>query len=89
MTDKIDCPCGYGKNIPIENPICRFCGTDLSILFNIKNLPELYLKKGKIMSRKRKIDESIKNLKIYIGFNPEDKKIKKKIRDLIKKRSTK
>lgn len=42
----IDCPCGFGKQIPATEPRCHVCGADLGPLARLARLPETLLNSG-------------------------------------------
>lgn len=50
----IDCPCGFGKNVPDGQPSCPACGTDLTPLHRLKEVPQkLYNEGARLLVDKR------------------------------------
>jgi hypothetical protein len=42
----VDCPCGFGKQLPEEQRTCPACGADLGPLHEVKRLPRMLCESG-------------------------------------------
>lgn len=65
----LDCPVCPKKNIT-ENA-CPQCGTDLEALLRLRELPEVYYRKGVSFAEKGELDTAIENLMTAISLNSE------------------
>lgn len=66
----VDCICEYGKNIPEEQKICRFCGADLTPLHNLKVLPRFFYEDGIKLASQRQWSAAMDRLKTAIFLDP-------------------
>ncbi len=65
----LDCPVCLKKNVSEEK--CPQCGTDLSPVFRLKELPESYYNEGLLFIREGKLDEAIEKFTAAISLNPD------------------
>lgn len=63
----IDCVCGFGKNLKEKR--CPICGTDLTPIHGLKELPKLYYNKALRLYEEERLDEAIGNLMTAITFD--------------------
>lgn len=54
MPPTVDCPCGYGKDIPPEESRCHACGADLGPLHRLAGLPARLLADGERLAAERR-----------------------------------
>src|SRR5579872_2833447 len=62
----VDCPCGFGKDIPEDRPQCPICGTDVSPLHRIRQLPLKYHAEGLRAANDGRLEFAIERLSTAI-----------------------
>jgi len=67
----INCPCGYGKNIPENQKSCPVCGTDLTPLHHLKGLPQSIFEEGKKRAEEGDGNSAVEKLLTAITLDPE------------------
>lgn len=67
----VDCPCGFGKNIPEDQKSCPICGTDISPLHRIRSLPQNYLSEGRRLADEGDLDRAIELLTVATSLAPD------------------
>jgi len=66
----VDCPCGYGKNIPENQSHCPACGMDLGPLHRLRAVPRSLLEEGKRLLEEGKVMAGMERLSAAVGLDP-------------------
>lgn len=66
----LDCPCGFGKNIGVNQSVCPVCGTDLTPLHRLRSLPRLYYERGLRCSQQGDKDQARSSFRIALALRP-------------------
>jgi tetratricopeptide (TPR) repeat protein len=65
----VNCPCGFGKNLTRDQKNCPVCGTDLTPLHFLEEIPEIYYREGIRILEQGEVDKAIEMLMTSILLN--------------------
>ena len=64
----VDCPCGYGKDIPEGQQTCPICGIDVRALHRIKALPRILYEEGTDLVGHGRVNEGVKKFAAAVAL---------------------